>query len=381
MRYELAISGVLHVAVLAAAVFMMPAGEPLSVEEALPVDLMTTQEFSQIAKGEKTAKPQDTPQLQADKKDAPKPQRESSPQPIARHDAAAPPPGSSPMPQPKPPDIDRAAEEAKAQAVKEKAADQARKEAAAKRAAEEKAAQAEAMQQLINDNLAAQQRQMEALAQQQAEQKAAKEAADKRAAEQKAAEEKRIAKTKAAARKAEQAKYEKLLQQALNEAGEAKPTRQTAAQAAPQPRSYDQASIEDLLNKDPPARSARGGEEVANTPSLGRMEASAPKLLPSEQDRLARQIHDHIYACWDKPVSQEGSPSSPAEVQFELNRDGTLASEPRVVRYTNTPLGTAVANNGLRAIKRCLTQRPLELPPELYRYWANGEIGFDLYQH
>src|ERR1700742_4881232 len=114
--YGLPVSAVLHALLLAAMVFALPGAQPLDVPaESLPVEVMTSQEFNALTKGEKTAKeqtkqahkvdkvapPTDTPDSDAPVKSAAvapplPPQRDDQPDTQETAEADAPPPPPRP---------------------------------------------------------------------------------------------------------------------------------------------------------------------------------------------------------------------------------------------------------------------------------------------
>jgi colicin import membrane protein len=61
-------------------------------------------------------------------------------------------------------------------------------------------------------------------------------------------------------------------------------------------------------------------------------------------------------------------------VDFELNRDGNLRGEPRLVNQPSSPLSLMVGDNAVRAIKQCA---PYSLPPEFYSDWEAARLRFD----
>jgi len=66
-------------------------------------------------------------------------------------------------------------------------------------------------------------------------------------------------------------------------------------------------------------------------------------------------------------------------VAFDLNRDGTLAGQPVVVRQegvngSNRPQAGLHRENAIRAVKLAA---PFQLPPEYYDAWKHVESRFD----
>ena len=66
--YGLPLSAALHVLIIAGAIFAMPAAAPFEAAvESMPVEIITSEQFQEIAKGEETAKPDPTPKTKAEK--------------------------------------------------------------------------------------------------------------------------------------------------------------------------------------------------------------------------------------------------------------------------------------------------------------------------
>jgi hypothetical protein len=61
-------------------------------------------------------------------------------------------------------------------------------------------------------------------------------------------------------------------------------------------------------------------------------------------------------------------------VWFKLNRDGSLADVPTVVKPGTDPLSQAANESALRAVRQCT---PLQLPADKYAYWQDIEAVFD----
>ena len=81
---------------------------------------------------------------------------------------------------------------------------------------------------------------------------------------------------------------------------------------------------------------------------------------------LQRQLH----ACWAPPVGANAT----ATVRFSLNRDGSLAGAPTLVKTTTDAQSQAVAESALLAVRRCA---PLKLPADKYELWKEVMVVFD----
>jgi hypothetical protein len=63
-----------------------------------------------------------------------------------------------------------------------------------------------------------------------------------------------------------------------------------------------------------------------------------------------------------------------ATVRFKLNRGGSLADVPSVVKPATDPLSQAANESALRAVRQCT---PLKLPADRYEVWKEVEVTFD----
>lgn len=415
----LLISGVAHATILVVglAAFSSPDAFP-DAQEGIPVEMITENQFSEITRGETTAKEvQATPKPRADrvaetqqlrdpgeaKRDAPAPP--TRPAEMAVDDkpveaAEAPPPTPPARPQPDREAEARAAADAKAAAEKAAQAKAAEAKAAAdKAAADQKAkaqelarekAEAEAIAQAAAEKAreaaeakakaaAEAKRMADAKAKAEADAKAKREAEEKRVAEQKRAEEEeRIAEAKAAAEAKRQAEAK----------AEAKRVADAKAKAEAQAKAKREAELADKFNagdirnllrsKETAQSSGATGAEVNKTASLGTATGSASRLNPSQRDALVGLIQSQLRRCWDAPIAAQSAQNPPVPtVRLVLNPDGSLAGTPTVVNASQDPLFRAVADSATRATRRCA---PLQIPAQFapyYQDWKNLTVNFN----
>lgn len=368
------VSGVAHAALLVAALVAFSETRPFEdAQESVAVDMVSASEFSQITKGEKSAKEA--------KPDA-KPRADAvadlaalkPPAPDLKRDVPTP-PARPPEPEavavpPAPPERPRD-EQADAEArVKAEADAKAKADAEAKARADAAKAIAEAKAQAEAKEAEALRKAQDAKAE--AEAKAKAEAATKLAQEKAAAE-------KAAAEKARQEA----------EARKAEEARQLAALAAETPKpkptpakpetKFDPSQIEKLLtSKEQPQSAPSTGREINRTASLGNPNATGPKLSPSQIALLNSLIQDQIRPCWNAMTFAELVPETKwPRVSITLNRDGSLAAEPIIVSKSLDFQGKVYAEAAVRALKRCT---PLRIPTQFidtYAEWRERNVVFN----
>ncbi|MET0428382.1 MAG: cell envelope integrity protein TolA [Microvirga sp.] len=356
------ISGVAHVALIGAAIFTISSASFPEAEEGIPVEVITENQFSQITKGEKTAKAvQETPKPRAEriadkaelkdpgeeKVDVPTPPTRPDDVKVAEREepvAAKPPPPPPPPPseanaqaQAKAEEEKRLIEKAEAEAI-EQAKAQAKAEAEAKAQAEAKAkADADAKARAV----------AEAAAKARAE-------ADARAKAE--AEAKKVAEAKARAEAEAKARKEAELAKKL-----------------------DFGDIKQLLaNKERNQSSGATGAEINKTASLGTQTGSAAKLNPSMRDALQGLLRDQIQRCYTAPVGSSDGNATPPVLDIRLNPDGSLSGNPTIMQAGSSSTDRAIADAALRAIRRCAPYRvPAQFAP-FYADWKILNVQFDL---
>jgi hypothetical protein len=99
---------------------------------------------------------------------------------------------------------------------------------------------------------------------------------------------------------------------------------------------------------------------------------NATFLAPSQDEaaRLAVELQRQVLSCWSPP----GVNVSAVTVGFTLNRDGSLAGEPTVVKAAQGAQSQAVVESALRAVRDCA---PFKLPAASYESWREVEVHFD----
>lgn len=323
------VSGVAHAALLTAALVGLSfVDEFPEAQEGIPVEVITDNQFSEITKGESSAKEVlPTPKPRADriadkveqrdpgedKRDAPAPPKRPEEMKVAEKEE---PVAAQPPPPPPPAKPSQAEAEAKAKAEEQlKLAEKAEAEAIAK-AAEAKA---------------------EADAKAKAEAEARKVAEAKAKAEAKARKEAQVAKK------------------------------------------LDMGDIRQFLdNKERNQSTGATGAEVQKTASLGTATGTAAKLNPSQRDALMGLLREQIERCYQAPISASGGNATPPVLDIRLNQDGTLLREPTVIQAGASSTDRAVADAALRAVRRCAPYRvPAQYAP-FYTDWKTLNVQFDL---
>jgi colicin import membrane protein len=133
---------------------------------------------------------------------------------------------------------------------------------------------------------------------------------------------------------------------------------------------FDPDRVAALLDKRDPQRHAAAGEQLNPEPTLGTARGRATQLSQNEIDALRAQIQ----RCWSPPVGARAAQELIITVQLDLNQDGTLVGEPKLVNRGTNPFFQVAAESALRAIRRCA---PYRLPIAKYDVWRSVEVTFD----
>jgi colicin import membrane protein len=350
------VSGVAHAALLTAAMIgLSSVAEFPEAQEGIPVEVITDAQLSQITKGETNAKaPQPKPRAERvadktelkdpgeDKRDAPAPPKRPAEMKVADKEepvAAQPPPPAPPT---------RSQEDKAAEA----------------KALEEKKLIEKAEAEAIEKAKAAEQAKIEAEAQAKAEAEAkAKAEAEAR----KVAEAKAKAKAEADAKAKAEAEAKKIAEAKAKEEAEAKARKE--AQVA---KKLDMGDIRQFLdNKERNQSTGATGAEVQKTASLGTATGTAAKLNPSMRDALGGLLKEQMERCYQPPIGATGGSVALPMLDVRFNPDGTLATEPRIIRSGPNQIDRTVAEAALRAVRRCA---PYNIPAKFAPYYADWKV-------
>lgn len=146
------------------------------------------------------------------------------------------------------------------------------------------------------------------------------------------------------------------------------PQPQEPAEQPSQETEFSTDDIQALLNRD---ENQGGGGASDQTPAtLGAPEGRDATLSESEMDALRRQIA----RCWNPPVGSVGAADLVVRVQMNLAEDGSLRGNAAVVNSSGNPAFQAAADSALRAVRRCA---PYSLPFEKYSAWQDVIVNFD----
>lgn len=142
---------------------------------------------------------------------------------------------------------------------------------------------------------------------------------------------------------------------------------QTRSVASQSNESFDADRISSLLNKVEPT----GGGAGASRASAGiRSGGTNAAMTMTELDALRTQIQ----RCWNPPIGARGAEDLLVRIGMSLNRDGSVAGNPEILNSSPNPFFQAAADSARRAVLRC---QPYNLPVEKYDTWRDIRVTFD----
>jgi outer membrane biosynthesis protein TonB len=162
-----------------------------------------------------------------------------------------------------------------------------------------------------------------------------------------------------------------------DESKKPEPKKEVAKPIPPKPapqKPLDFGSIEQrlaLLDKREARRTAYAGETLNSTPTLGSNAGKAAELSQNFKDAVLNCLANH----WSLPAGAMDAKELKVRVFFELKSDGSLASQPKVVNRSASPLFQVAAENAMRAVYGCAPFKML--PLSNYEAWREWDVNFD----
>lgn len=115
----------------------------------------------------------------------------------------------------------------------------------------------------------------------------------------------------------------------------------------PQEEQFNADEIAALINRD--ENQGGGGANDTAPATRGAPEGRDQTLSESEMDALRRQIA----ACWNPPVGAVGASDLVVRVQLNLTQHGELNGLPRVINSSGNQAFQAASDSAVRAVRRC----------------------------
>ncbi len=158
-----------------------------------------------------------------------------------------------------------------------------------------------------------------------------------------------------------------------------KPSAPKPAETRPDAK-FDPAANEKLVTSKEKAQQAPStGREINRTASLGTATGSAQRMSPSDLGAFQDVINSQFQQCYSVMTSALTIPANKfPHVRVEFRQDGSLASDPVLLRQPIDAEARTYAEAALRAIRRCA---PFRIPPRFaatYEDWRNTTMIVDL---
>ncbi len=157
--------------------------------------------------------------------------------------------------------------------------------------------------------------------------------------------------------------------------------RKKAAELTRKSQSFDQQMAE-LLNKVPDQPSAAAGAEAppskpttAKGPTAGTKTGTDNVNKARAEQMLVALLNSAFKECWNKPLAGGGVSAPAVKLKWNLNPDGTLNGEPKVIQSDRSnPLAEQAERAAIRAVQTCV---PFQLPPDQYAVWREITWNFN----
>lgn len=136
------------------------------------------------------------------------------------------------------------------------------------------------------------------------------------------------------------------------------------------------AEIARLLSHDTPQERGSTGRKLTQLASLGSPTADAPRMSPSMWGALDGILQEQYKRCWSYLGLGTEHRYIP-QIKVEYRADGGLATEPSLLNPPSDPSLRSLAESAMRAVRRC---NPLQIPAQYAPYfdqWKARILRFD----
>jgi colicin import membrane protein len=137
----------------------------------------------------------------------------------------------------------------------------------------------------------------------------------------------------------------------------------------------DMTTISQLLSKEAPQARASTGRELTHTAALGAPNASAARMSPSMWDSLDGLMREQYKKCWS--YIGLNAEKYVAQIRVRYAQDGSLQAEPALINPPADPNSRNLAETAMRAVRRC---NPMHIPAAYmpyYEQWKARVVRFD----
>jgi colicin import membrane protein len=137
----------------------------------------------------------------------------------------------------------------------------------------------------------------------------------------------------------------------------------------------DVATISQLLSKEAPQARASTARELTRTAALGAPNASAAQMSPSMWDSLDGLMREQYKKCWS--YIGLNPQKYVAQIRVRYAQDGSLQAEPALLNPPSDASLRNLADSAMRAVRRC---NPMHIPSvylPYYEQWKARVVRFD----
>jgi colicin import membrane protein len=137
----------------------------------------------------------------------------------------------------------------------------------------------------------------------------------------------------------------------------------------------DVATISQLLSKEAPQARASTARALTRTAALGAPNASAAQMSPSMWDSLDGLMREQYKKCWS--YIGLNPQKYVAQIRVRYAQDGSLQAEPALLNPPSDPNVRNLADSAMRAVRRC---NPMHIPAAYmpyYEQWKARVVRFD----
>jgi colicin import membrane protein len=137
----------------------------------------------------------------------------------------------------------------------------------------------------------------------------------------------------------------------------------------------DVTTISQLLSKEAPQARASTGRELTHTAALGAPNASAARMSPSMWDSLDGLMREQYKKCWS--YIGLNAEKYVAQIRVRYAQDGSLQAEPALLNPPAESNSRNLAETAMRAVRRC---NPMHIPAAYlpyYEQWKARVVRFD----
>jgi colicin import membrane protein len=137
----------------------------------------------------------------------------------------------------------------------------------------------------------------------------------------------------------------------------------------------DVTAISQLLSKEAPQARASTARELTRTAALGAPNASAAQMSPSMWDSLDGLMREQYKKCWS--YIGLNPQKYVAQIRVRYAQDGSLQAEPALLNPPSDASLRNLADSAMRAVRRC---NPMHIPSvylPYYEQWKARVVRFD----